>query len=180
MPDDPTTPVPTAPVPAPPATPAAPADPAATVDPANPDEPLREPGKKALDAERTRAANAEKALADLRKEIEDSKKSAEQKAADDLKAAQNEAAANAAKALKYEVAAEHGIPLSLAARLTGTTLAEIQADAENFKTQLPAGATPPAPPRIPGPDPTQGPTPPAAKTEADQIYEALYPSAPTT
>ncbi|MET0887563.1 MAG: hypothetical protein ABWX92_14065 [Mycetocola sp.] len=150
--------------------------PSATLTPTDPptaDEPLREPGVKALAAERAARSKAESDLAALRKEIEDSKLSAEQKAAADLKAAQDAAATSAAKALRYEVAAEHGIPLTLAARLTGTTREEIERDAETFKTLIPAGATPPVP-RIPAPDPGQGPRPATPVSEDDQIYEAIY------
>lgn len=154
------------------------ADPAATVPPATPDpsadEPLREPGKKALDAERTARQKAENDLAALRKEVEDSKKTAEQKAADDLKAAQAEAAANAAKALSYEVAAETDLPLALAPRLRGTTREELLADAEALKALMPtADATPATTPR-PAPDPGQGPRPQTQKTQEDLDYEALF------
>jgi hypothetical protein len=155
MADDPITPATPA---APPVTdPAPPATPGATPDPQpdpQGDEPLREPGKKALEAERTARAKAEADLAALRKEIEDSKLTAEQKTAADLAAAQQLAAENAAKALRYEIAAAHEIPLSLATRLTGTTREEIEKDAETFKTLIP-GATPA--PRSPAPDPSQGP-----------------------
>lgn len=154
----------------PPAAPAAPAAP----EPADGDEPLREPGKKALDAERAARAKAEADLAALRKQIEDANKTAEQKAADDLKAAQAEAAANAARALRYEIAAEAGIPLTFAPRLTGSTREEIATDADALKALLiPAGATPVITPG-PQPDPGQGPRPQTPKSEDDQIYEALY------
>lgn len=168
------TPTPTDPEPSAPETPPAGATPAPATPPSEPaDEPLREPGKKALEAERTARAKAEADLAALRKQIEDASKTAEQKAADDLKAAQAEAAANAAKALRYEIAAEAGIPLALAPRLTGSTREEILADAEQLKTLIPAGATPPGP-RSPAPDPAQGARPPQDKTEDDQLYESLF------
>lgn len=144
------TPTPAAPKPTPPATP--PAAPAPQGTPAS-EEALREPGRKALDAEREARATAEKALADLRKEIEDAQKTAEQKAADDLKAAQSDSATNAAKALRYEVAADKGLDLKLAARLSGTSREEIEADAEELmklipKTEQPA-TTAPAPQPVP-------------------------------
>lgn len=100
-------------------------------------EPLGEPGLKALQAERDARAKAESDLAALRKEIEDGKKSAEEKAADDLRAAQALAADATAKALRYEVAAAKGIPLALAGRLTGATKAEIEADADALKALIP-------------------------------------------
>lgn len=162
MPDDTTTTV-TAPTPEPTA-PAAGATPPA--DPQAPPADLGDAGKRALTAEREARRTAEAEAAALRKQIEDATKTAEQKAADDLRAAQAEAATNAAKALRYEVAAEAGLPLALAARLTGSTRDELAADAETLKTLIPAGATPP---RTPAPDPSQGPRPvdPAAAEDAE-------------
>ncbi|AEI11824.1 hypothetical protein [Cellulomonas gilvus] len=114
------------------------------------DEPLGEPGKKALVAEREARAKAEADLAQLRKEIEDSKKSAEQRAADDLAQAQRDAAAADLRALRYEVAAAKGLDLQLAPRLTGATKAELEADAEALKALIPTTAP------TPKPDPSQG------------------------
>lgn len=114
------------------------------------DEPLGAPGLKALQDERDARASAEKALADLRKEIEDGKKSAEQKAADDLAAAQRDAADAGLRVLRYEVAAEKGLDLKLAGRLTGTTKAELEADADALKALIPAGPTGPKPDRSQG------------------------------
>ena len=120
--------------------------------PAQPDadEPLREPGLKALQSERARAEKAEAALAALTKQVEDSKKSAEQKTADDLAAARAEATANAAKALRYEVAAAKGLDLKFALRLTGSTKAELEADADAFKALIGQQQG------TPRPDPAQG------------------------
>ena len=114
------------------------------------DEPLGAPGLKALQDERDARATAEKALADLRKEIEDGKKTAEQKAADDLAAAQREAADAGLRALRYEVAAEKGLDLKLAGRLAGATKAELEADADALKALIPAGPTGPRPDRSQG------------------------------
>jgi ElaB/YqjD/DUF883 family membrane-anchored ribosome-binding protein len=134
---------PPAPTPTPPAVPAAPPAPPTA------DEPLGDGGKKALDAEREARRQADKALADLRKEIEDSKKTAEQKASDALNAAQRTADENAARALRYEVAAAKGLDLSLAARLSGTTKEELEADADSLMALIPKAPTPPAPPAGP-------------------------------
>lgn len=187
---EPTTPTPVAPEPSPAASPSqaapgaaapSPQAPAPQPAPVRPDGvsdtewgALGDPGKAALVRERADKERIANEFAALQKQIEDAKKSAEQRAADDLRAAQDLAAANAAKALRYEVAAEAGIPLALAARLTGNTREEIAADAENLKTLIPAGATPP---RTPAPDPGQGPRPVTSKSEADQAYEAIYGSA---
>lgn len=113
-------------------------------------DPLGEPGLKALQAERERASKAEKALADLQKQVEDAGKTAEQKASDALAEAQHNAQAATLKALQYEIAAEKGIDLKLATRLVGATREEIAADADNLKTLV--GAKPASP----KPDPTRG------------------------
>lgn len=157
---------------------ATPQTPAAPPAPARPDgvsdtewNALGDPGKAALIREREAAARAAADLAALRKEIEDANKTAEQKAADDLREARALAEQNAAKALRYEIAAEQGIPLALAPRLSGTTREELLADAESLKNLIPAGATPP---RTPAPDPGQGPRPDGPQSEDDQTYEALF------
>lgn len=119
---------------------------------------LGDAGKQAIDRERAKAAKAERELAALRKQVEDSTKSAEQKAADDLKAAHDAVAqataAQAAaelRALKYEVAQTKGLDLALAARLTGSTKAELEADADALLKLIPG-----ARPGIPKPDRSQG------------------------
>lgn len=115
-----------------------------------PDEPLGDGGKKALQAERDARKAADQKVKDLEKQIEDSNKSAEQRVVDDLKTAQAELATAKTQALKYEVAAEAGLDLKLAARLTGTTREELVADATALKELV--GATP----NTPQPDPNQG------------------------
>lgn len=124
------------------------------------DEVLREPGKKALDSERAARAAAEKALADLRKEIEDSKKTAEQKASEDLEAARKAAEESAAKALRYEVAAAKGLDLKLAARLSGSSREDLEADADALMELFPKAD--PAKPEPAPSVPTVGKTPTAS------------------
>lgn len=133
------------------------------------DEPLREPGKRALEAERTRAAAAEKALTELRKEIEDSKKSTEQRVADDLAAAQRTANESATKALRYEVAAAKGLDLKFAARLSGSTKEELEADADALIALIPQAGEPLAPrgPHVP----SEG-TQPQAGAGVSQLTDA--------
>jgi hypothetical protein len=139
-------------------------DPATPPNPANPaiapgDEPLGEGGKKALEAERRRAAAAEKAKDAAEAKVrafEDAQKSEADKTAERIAALEKDAA----KALRYEAAEQAGLSLSLAARLNGSTLDELLADAEVLKTQMPGAApvdpaTPPAPP-TPKPDRRQG------------------------
>lgn len=132
---------------------------------------LGDPGKAALVRIRQEAAASAAEAARLRQQIEDAGKTAEQKAADDLKAAQALAEQNAAKALRYEIAAEVGLPLALAPRLTGATREEMLTDAATLQALIPAGATPP---RTPAPDPGQGARPQEQKSAADQAYEDIY------
>lgn len=160
----PEAPVPTPPAATPPATPAVPATPPA-------EEVLGEGGMKALQAERARAAKAEADLKAYRQEIEDSQKTAEQKAAEALAAAQSTSDANAAKALRYEVAADKGIDLALAPRLTGSTREELEADADKLMTLIPkteaiVPAVLPTGPTVPTQQPGGGP-PPALVTQSD-------------
>jgi len=58
---------------------------------------------------------------------------------------------------RAEVAAEKGLPAALAARLQGSTREELAADADALLLLIPAAPATPAGPRIPAPDPTQGP-----------------------
>lgn len=137
-------------------------------DPKAADEQLGDPGKKALQSEREARKQAEDALKALRQEIEDSKKTAEQKAADDIAAAKAEAGQSSAKALRYEVAAEKGLDLKLAARLTGSTKEELEADADALMALIPKAqqAETPTGPTVPGQQPG-GPQAPATITQSD-------------
>ncbi len=140
-----------------------PAPPAATAD-----EQLGDGGQKALKSEREARKKAEDDLKALRQEIEDSKKTAEQKAADDIAAAKAEAGQSSAKALRYEVAAEKGLDLKLAARLTGSTKEELEADADALMALIPKAqqAETPAGPTVPGQQPGGAQTP-ALITQSD-------------
>lgn len=142
---------------------AVPAAPASTPSAAGtPGDPLGEPGIKALQAERDARQKAEQESAKLRKQIEDSKKSAEQKAADDLAAATRataEADARAASAAldvaRFQAAAKHGVPLSMAGRIQGSTPEEIDADAKGLADLLGQGG-PGKPWPMPAADRSQG------------------------
>jgi hypothetical protein len=133
------------------------------------DQQLGDAGIKALQAERARAAKAEADLKALQQEIADSQKSAEQKAADALAAANAQAAEAAARALRYEVAAEKGLDLALAARLTGSSREELAADADALMSLIPKAPeapTPPTGPTVPGQQPGGAQTP-ALVTQSD-------------
>lgn len=118
------------------------------------DEPLREPGKKALERERQRADDAEKEksrLAARLKELEDVGLTDQQKIERDLAEAKTQAEAATARLLRYEVADAKELPAGWANRLQGSTKAELEADADALLAQLGAA-------RRPGmkPDPSQG------------------------
>jgi hypothetical protein len=175
----PTVPTPTAPATGEPATPppapsGQPPTPPATGEPPapRPDEPLGEPGKAALQAERKRASEAEKRANDLAarvKTFEDAQKSAEEKLADDLKSAQDRAAKAETALLRRDIAAKAGLPPELADLLDGDEAA-MQARAELLKGHL----APPAP----GSKPTrpveslQPGTGPAPSSEPKQLTQA--------
>lgn len=167
-----TTPSPT---PTPPAAP-----PAASTDPATPPvtDPVAPPpagdlgdaGKKALQIERDARKKAEDDFKALQQQIADSQKTAEQKAAEALSAAQASANEASSRALRYEVAAEKGLDLALAARLSGSTKEELEADADALMTLIPkapeaSAPVPPAGPTVPGQQP--GGQPQALITQAD-------------
>lgn len=107
------------------------------------------------------------------KEYEDAQKSEEEKRQEALEAERSRAEAAEARAkelehkeLQREVAVAHGIPLNAAHRLVGDTKEELEADAEQFKSQVSAPAeTPP-----PGDGGARTPVPP--KDLDDQIREA--------
>lgn len=70
------------------------------------------------------------------KTYQDKDKTEQQKLADRIQEAESAAATAAATALRYEVAAEKGLPLSLAARLQGGNKDELSADADKLKAEF--------------------------------------------
>ena len=106
---------------------------------------LGEAGKKAIAAERARAAKAERELAAERariKQYEDAGKSAEQKQAEQLTTLTTERDTATVKALRYEVCEAKELPLKAARFLTGSTKAEIEEAADAFKALGVANAKP--------------------------------------
>lgn len=129
----------TTPIPTPPATPPAQVE---TPPPAAPAQDATDWKAEARKWE-TRAKENREALDARQKEIEDSQKSAEQKAAE----ATADASSARLEALRYKVAAEKGLTLALAARLSGSTKEELEADAETLMALIPKA--PDAPPALP-------------------------------
>lgn len=122
------------PTPAPPAEVTPPAgEGAKPTEGAKPDEPLGEGGTKALAAERTRASEAERKLAEATaklKEIEDRDKSAEDKAAERLAEAEKKATETEARANRAEVAAATSIPVDILAGPKSSSPEDITAFAD--------------------------------------------------
>lgn len=132
-------------------------------DPAPADKPLGENGEKALKAEREARAAAEKSAAALQKQLDEinaanlSDLERAQKAAKD---AQDAAAKATAEALRFRVAAKHGISDEDADLfLTGSDTATLERQAARLVERTPI---------TPRPDPSQGGngTPPALNSNA--------------
>lgn len=123
-------------------------------DPTN-DDPKTEPStdpdagaKKALDAERKARRDAEKALSEVRaqlQELTDRDKSDGVLLAEKLTAAEKRAELAESKALRHEVAAAKGLTPAQAKRLVGTTQEELEADADDILETFPGApkVTPP-------------------------------------
>lgn len=110
-------------------------------------------------------ADAAKRLA----EIEDAQKTETQKAADALTREKNRADAAEASLLRFEVAADKGVPANAVKFLTGATREEIEASAKDV-LELIGDAGKPRPPK---PDPTQGRTGSGSLSTADQFAAAI-------
>lgn len=137
------------------------------------DEPLGEPGKRALEAERKLRKDAEKAAAEaqaLVKKFEDANKSELEKVTAKATEAAAELERIKAENLRMRVAAESGLPSDMFEFLTGTTEEQLSAQAEKLKA---ATAARNDGPRLPAPDPSQGAKPgstqPSQLTRADLI-----------
>lgn len=120
-------------------------------------EPLGESGIRALRAERAARAAAEAERDTYKAKHEE----AERAKLSDLERAQTDAATAAQRAeaaevrlRRFEVAADKGIPLTLAPRLNGTTREEIEADAASLIAALGSAIEPAK--RAPAPDPSAG------------------------
>lgn len=128
---------------------------------------LGDAGKKALDAERNARKAAEKAAADLQKQLDainQANESAVEKAQREAKEAQEAAAKATTEALRFRVAAKHGISDEDADLfLHGTDAETLERQAAALVARTPTG---------PKPDPSQGAKGNAgAKTTADSFAE---------
>ncbi|MCI1635200.1 hypothetical protein [Bifidobacterium sp.] len=117
-------------------------------------EKLGENGLRALKAEREANKAAKAKLAEYEAQIQafkDKDKTESEKEAERLQALEKSNSENARKALQYEVAAEKGIPLKLAARLHGADKDAMLADADELLPLIQQTK-----PNIPKPDKSQG------------------------
>lgn len=143
--------------------------------PVTPTEPQGDPadlgdgGKKALDAERKRAAAAEKSAKSLQAQLDEIK----QANLSELEKAQKAAAESTARLAEYEqttlrqrVALAEGMPADLVDRLRGTTEEEYTADAKALMALVKAPITP-------RPDPSQGGHGDALALNGDPLLGAL-------
>ena len=135
------------------------------------DEPLGEPGKKALQAERERAATAERQAAEFKRrldEIEAANLSDLERAQKQAQEAQEAAAKATAEALRFRVAAKHGISDEDADLfLTGKDAETLEKQAARLMERTPTG---------PKPDPSQGAKGSDSKgTTADMFAAAIEP-----
>lgn len=136
------------------------------------DETLGDAGKKALDAERTARAAAEKernALAAKLKELEDRDKSDAVKAAERLADAEKKAIETEARANRAEVAATSGVPVDVLAGPKSSSAEDITAFAELVSTYATEASKKNATgPVVPG----QGKQPESAATSGDDWLRA--------
>lgn len=145
--------------------PTAAAEPQAQGEPAN--EPLGEPGKKALSAEREARKAAEQATAALQKQLDEINAAnmsdlerAQKQAAD----AQTEAERARAEALRFRVAAKHGITDEDADLfLTGSDAETLERQATRLVERTPTS---------PKPDPSQGARGDAPKGSTADLFAA--------
>jgi chromosome segregation ATPase len=130
--------------------------PGSSTEGARPDTSLSEGGREALDRERNARRDADRQLAEARSkitELEDAGKSEDQKREGRLQRAQleleqaqrristleSEAQERDLRDIRREVAAEAGLPASVAQRLQGSDLRTLRADAKKLAEDLDAG-----------------------------------------
>lgn len=128
------------------------------------DEPLGEPGKAALVAEREARKTAEKELKALRgkvQEFEDRDKTELERAQAAVEAAARERDEATSALLRYEVAAEKGVPNDALPLLSGSTREELEAKADSILSLIKASKPGPVVP-LEGKSPDRG-------TDVDQM-----------
>ncbi len=112
-----------------------------------PEQTQSEPDWKSLSRTWEKRAKENADAASRLAEIENASKTEAQKAAEALEAAKNDAASATAQLLRYEVAADKGVPPQLVRFLTGNTREEIEDAAQALLDAIPGA--PGSPPRAP-------------------------------
>lgn len=123
-----------------------------------PDEPLGEPGKRALEAERQARKTAEKQASELAakvKEFEQAQLNEAERLSAQLQEAKDAARRAESEALRLRIASEIQLPGDLLEFLTGDDEEEIRERADKLKAATAAANAP----RAPQPDPSQGAKP---------------------
>jgi len=131
--------------------------------PADADVPLGEPGKRALDAERTARKAAEKAASEAQaklQEIEDAKLSEIDRAQKAAAEAQARLADITRQNLVNSRALAKGLPADLTGFINGEDEASVDAQIDTLLARINA-------PRTPAPDPGQGPRTPTPSVDAE-------------
>lgn len=108
-------------------------------DGAKPEDELGDAGKRALKAEREARKAAEKRAADaeaLIKAAEDAEKSEVERLQGQVNDLTRQAGAATARADRFEVAAAKGLSIAQARRLVGSTREELEADADEMRSEL--------------------------------------------
>lgn len=145
------------------------AEPVVAATQGDPDEALREPGKKALEAERNRANELEKKLNGLlveREAAETAKLSELEKAQKLASEASAELTRLRTENVRNKVAIDKGIPADLVEFLTGDTEGDIAAKADLLLARLNTPGTP-------KPDPSQGAKGEGAALNSDPLLDTL-------
>lgn len=134
--------------------------------------------KKALDGERKARRDAEKAANDLRaklKELEDRDKSDGEKLAGKIAEAEERASKAEARANRLQVAIDKGLSAAQAKRLVGSTVEELEADADEILETFP-GSTKPA--DATSTDDGKGDGKPPSKQPTENLRGGLDPTKP--
>ena len=124
---------------------------------------------KALARKHEAQAKANAEAAKKLDELENAQKSEQQRLTERAEAAEKAAAEATSRLLRAEVAMEKGLPAALAARLTGTTKEDLEADAEQLLTLV----TKPAPGKAS--DALVGTrTPPASAEDVESVAARIF------
>ncbi len=136
--------------------PADPPEPDPTTPDPDPDQGLDPAVKKVLDKERRDRREAQRVLRETQarlEELENLGKSETDRLRDEVTKLTQERDTHAAAALRAEVAMAKGLTAAQAKRLVGSTLEELEADADEILEAFPAGSqTPPPPSHQPKPN----------------------------